>query len=427
MKNQVPCTDVASEALYLRSCIGVETRPQFDHMQDAEARLEPSDFFSDRLRALAELVWARVDAKQVVWKAELKLAAPQLADEIDRVLAQPGELEQKAGPLADHLRALARRRRKYETLTRAAAALARGEEEAADEHVLNVTSEQTEQRSSEYLGSHEVVWAAVDEERRSRTETGHRRTGFVMLDRAITNLRAKTLTVIGGTTGAGKSSLMLAMALNQARRGVPVGIVSCEDAETVWGERVFAHIIDRTIDGVTDIDADTASRTAADLPLHFAFELGRPLRDVLRAMRHLVRKHGCQVLYVDYLQAIADPQKTKRAEFISNAASRIKAQGQELGVTTVLGSQVSRPSKEKPFGEIFFNDLKESGDIENMSEVIALLWKNGDKDNSLTLGKIAKIKWSSARPRFQVQRSQAGSIVGVQPMLQPVAAAGNDY
>lgn len=419
MKQQAPCTDVATEALYLRSCIGVITRPQFEHMADPEARLSPADFWADAHRKLAELVWARVDGKQAVWRHELKHAAPELADDIDRVLADPGEREQQPAALAENLRVLARRRRKYEALSRAAAALSRGDEDIAQEHVLTVASEQTEQRTGEYMASHEVVWAAVDEERRSRTEGFSRRTGFVVLDRAIGNLRAKTMTVVGGTTGAGKSSLMLAMAMNQARRGVQVGIVSCEDAEAVWGERVFGHVEDAGFDNVTDEAADRAARAAAQLELHFAFELGRPLKDVLRAIRHLVTKHSCQVIYVDYLQAIGDPQKTDRRHFIANAAARIKAQCQELGATLVLASQVSRPSKEKPFGEVFTSDLKESGDIENMAEVVMLIWKNGDKDNSVTLGKVAKIKWSAARPRFQIQRSAAGSIVGV---MQPTAA-----
>lgn len=419
MTKSIPCTDLDTETLYLRSCIGVVTRPQLEHMADAEARLAPSDFFTDSLRQLAELLWARVDGKQAVWKHELKHAAPKLAYEIDRVLGEHGEREQKAEPLAQHLRALARRRRKYEALQRAAAALARDDEETATEYALSVSSEQTDLRGGEYLSSHQVVWAAVDEDRRARVEAGNRRTGFRLLDSAVGNLRPKTMTVVGGTTGSGKSSLLLAMAMNQARRGVHVGIVSCEDAEAVWGERVYAHITDRVIDGVSDVQADEAGREAARLQLHFAFELGRPLNDVLRAIRHLVRKHGCQVVYVDYLQAIGDPQKTDRRHFIANAAARIKAQCQELGATLVLASQVSRPSKEKPFGEVYTSDLKESGDVENMAEVVVLLWKNGDKDNSRTLGKIAKVKWSSARPRFEVQRSAAGSITGV---MQPVAA-----
>jgi replicative DNA helicase len=412
-KQQIPCTDVDSEALYLRSCIGVVTRPQHEHMQDPEQRLDPADFHFEAHSRLAALLWSRADAKQAVWKHELKKAAPELAEALDRVLVDPGEREQPPSAIAEHLRALARRRRKYEALLRAAASLVAGDEESADEHALSVASEQTEQRAGEYLASHEVVWAAVEEDRRARTESGHRRTGFVLLDRAVGSLRPKTLTVIGGTTGAGKSSLVLASAVNQARRGLHVGIVSCEDAETVWGERLYAHVEDAAISGASDEQADRASRAAAALPIHFAFELGRPLKDVLRAVRHLVRKHRCQVIYVDYLQAIGDPQSKERRHFVAGAAAKLKAQCQELGATLVLASQLSRPSKEKPFGEVFTSDLKESGDVENMAEVVLLLWKNGDRNDSLTLGKVAKIKWSAARPRFQVQRSAAGAITGV--------------
>lgn len=409
----VPCTDPASEALYLRSCIGVVTRPQLEHMADHEVRLDPRDLFVDANRRLCELLWSRVDGKQAVWKHELKNSSQGLADTIDAILADVGDREQKAGPIADHLRVLARRRRKYEALSKALAAIAAGNEEAADEHALTVASEQTEQRSGEYLEASEVVRAAANEETLARTEGHNRRTGFLAVDKAIGNLRAKTMTVVGGTTGSGKSSLLLAMALNQARRGMHVGIVSAEDPEAVWGERVYSHITDESIADVSEMKVDAAVSAAGELPIHFAFELGRPLNDALRAIRHLARKYRCQVIYVDYLQALSDPQKTERRHFIANAAARIKAQCQELGATLVLASQLSRPSKEKPFGEVFTSDLKESGDIENMSEVVMLLWKNGDKDTSLTLGKVAKVKWSAARPRFQIQRNGCGAVTGL--------------
>lgn len=419
--SKVPCTDPESEALYLRSCIGVVARPQHDHMGDHESRLDPRDLFVDTNRRVCELLWSRVDAKQAVWKHELKSASQGLADAIDTILSDVGDREQKPGPIADHLRVLARQRRKYEALSRAVAALANGNEEAADEHALAVASEQTEQRTGEYMEASEAVRAAANEEQLARLEGHNRRTGFLTIDRAIGNLRAKTMTVVGGTTGSGKSSLMLSMAINQARRGMHVGIVSAEDPEAVWGERLYSHLTDESIADVSDMKVDAAASMAGELPLHFALELGRPLKDVLRAVRHLVRKFGCQVIYVDYLQAVHDPQKTDRRNFVSNAAARIKAQCQELGATLVLASQLSRPSKEKPFGEVFTSDLKESGDIENMAEIVMLLWKNGDKDTSLTLGKVAKVKWSAARPRFQIQRNGCGAVTGlVNQQQQPM-------
>ena len=33
-----------------------------------------------------------------------------------------------------------------------------------------------------------------------------------------------------------------------------------------------------------------------------------------------------------------------------------------------------------------------------------LLWKTGDDDEAKTLGKVAKVKWSGRRPRFEIVR-----------------------
>jgi hypothetical protein len=85
-----------------------------------------------------------------------------------------------------------------------------------------------------------------------------------------------------------------------------------------------------------------------------------------------------------------------------------------LRVPLILCSQLSRPpsvAQREPNA----SRLKESGDLENMSEAIILLWREKDGEGAPAFCKVAKLKSSSARPRLQVVR-RAGTITGFDSM-----------
>lgn len=429
MNQKPPCADPKAEELYVRSCI-LGAVSYSAHLYDDEKRLSPDDCYADAHAEILRAVWALVDAKQRPYPREVSVRCARGAQEALERILQPASDIQPPAVLAEDLRVMAANRRMLREVNLAAASLIDGNRDAALEHLLSVRAESAESREQEFMQAAQTVEHARAVARESKNDK--LRTGFAVIDRDIGPMREQTLTVLGGTTGSGKSSLMLAMAVQQAQRGVRVGIVSVEDAASVWGPRVLSHVSDvnptswdRPRDEWFAKQSDSGITICRDYPLHFAFELGRPLNDVLRAIRHLARRYACQVIYVDYLQAIRDPQSTERRHFIANAAARIKSQCQELGVACVLGSQLARPGNGKQFEEVFTSALKESGDIENMAEVILLLWKTSDEGDAKTLGKVAKVKWSPGRARFEVERNpQTGCVVALAGQAASTANAG---
>lgn len=243
------------------------------------------------------------------------------------------------------------------------------------------------------------------------------RFGFDKFDKSIGGMPPGTMTVIGGRRGSGKSSVMLAFALKQQATEIPIGIVSCEDSEWIWGARImsYTHRVDtsRFFDYPPDEmlvgNAVLAARKAHELGIHLTYPIGRKLNHVLACVTELVKKRGCRVIMVDYLQAIAAGEDRYVAR--TDAAMALKALCHQLGVPLVLGSQLKRPNDGNAFREPTDADLKDSGDIENMAEAILLLWNKGDQEGAKTLGKVSKVKWSPRRPRFAIVRNEYGAIV----------------
>lgn len=266
-----------------------------------------------------------------------------------------------------------------------------------------------------YETAHAALMYISDEKRRQLP-----RTGFSRLDDAIGGMPPGTMHVIGGRTGSGKSSLMLAMALRQHGSNQRVGIVSCEDAEQVWGTRLIQSFRDVSFKALSKLPPDAATigecvvavEQARALGIHFSFQIAKPIRSVLAAVHALVTREGCNVIMVDYLQAI---KATGQDRYIArtDAAQDLKGMCHELGVPLVIASQLKRAT-DGSFKPPTNNDLKDSGDIENMAESILLMWPKSDEENAAVIGKVTKVKWSPERPRFLLSRNPiSGSVVSL--------------
>lgn len=416
-------TDVALEADYLQ----MVTQMRLDGHLDSDDRLMPREMSSAThvhvLRAIHEQWSADKSRDRLRLATALDENGQRLASEfVSNLSALPIGLKHlDLTGVTTRLRTLAQRRTRRAHMMHAVAAFDAGDDESANEHVLSVGT--VERQGIEVITAHETVHRAMTNLFQSNSRD-RGRLGFPAVDDALGGLPDRTMLVVGGTTGSGKSSVALAIAMNWARQhNHKVGIISVEDSEEVYGPRVLTHVCDVNSEGFFGGDIsrgyiDECNRgleAAKQVGIHFGFALNRPLDEVLSAIRKAVRQHGCRKIILDYLQAVMLDPKMPRAIGVARAAQAIKAECQALGVPLVLLSQLSRPEKAKPFSEPHMNDLKESGDLENMAEAIMLLWKVSDEDNAATWGKVAKVKWSPKRPRFSIERSPTTGCVTALP------------
>lgn len=422
MKIGQPCTDLDCERSYLSACI---RRP--DELD--RAPLSPADLSEPThavlLRSLLDLRESGTAWTLTSLETELKeLRVLERVGGYAEVVAIASIVATRAPADARRLRGLARARRVWLSATAAAESAAAGHLEDAREHLTCGLDGAIVDDAPRAVSAGELaqrVWSAATSPR----ERAKRRalSGMGLLDWAIGGFVDGSMTVVGGRTGAGKSSLMLAWALSMARAGRKPGIISLEDPADVWGGRLVAALsgVDSTRLGRGEADevdlpaVAAAVEAARALHLEVTFAVGGLLERVRGDVQHLVRDRGCDVIFVDYLQAVRLNANSRRYDKeVSNVAKALKGDCARERVPLVLGSQLSRAERGKPFSEPHLSDLKESGDVENESEAVVLLWRENDTEDGAELGKIAKVKDGPRRPRFQLVRGQGGMVEDVE-------------
>ena len=210
-------------------------------------------------------------------------------------------------------------------------------------------------------------------------------TGFSQLDNLLSGLQKSDLVVLASRPSMGKTSLAMDIARHAAlQHQVPVGIFSLEMSTQQLIDRFIAaeaHVnlwqlrtgrlssesddfirvhdaIDRLSEASIFID-DAASGTVLQM----------------RAMaRRLQAEHGLGLVIVDYLQLIRPQVYTESmVQQITEISRSLKALARELDVPVLALSQLSRAIEQRPGHIPKLSDLRESGSIEQDSDVVMFI------------------------------------------------------
>lgn len=224
-------------------------------------------------------------------------------------------------------------------------------------------------------------------------------TGFSMVDRMLGGLHRSDLIILAARPGMGKSSFALSIAANAAKRhGSKIAIFSLEMSSE--------QMIGRLLSMETAIDSHRlrmgaledeewaiimeASNVLSTQSIFIDDTPSASVSDIRSKSRRLYAEHGLDLIVIDYLQLMAGPgfgRNDNRQQEISTISRSLKVLARELNVPILALSQMSRAVESRADKRPMLSDLRESGALEQDSDVVMFIYRddyyneNSDKQN----------------------------------------------
>lgn len=224
----------------------------------------------------------------------------------------------------------------------------------------------------------------------SRSEAaGGIRTGFPGVDDCIVGMAPGDFVVVGGRTGTGKSTWADQVAVNAARRGHRVLLVSLEMTLHQTDDRALRRKLGAGISSLRRGTLPLAEVEAAADALKAELWSGgvyvhrpssRELRKIEADVKALFRERPFELVIIDHLHRIRVPSaRGDVRQEVSESAAAMKELALNLDVPVLAPCQLRRLNGGWPT----MADLKESGKIEEEADAIILLYRPEDEGSTL--------------------------------------------
>jgi replicative DNA helicase len=199
-------------------------------------------------------------------------------------------------------------------------------------------------------------------------------TGFAYLDRLTAGLKRGQLILVGGPSSIGKSSFLLDMFIHAMRLGVNPYIVSLEMFNDEIAERMIRNIarvpsgFDKQHPNVIEA-GQFISQWSGSLSENRDSHI-----DVLCAQVLSKRQRDkIGIAFIDHLHLIA-AQGRSRYEQVTYISKALKTLAMQAGIPVVVAAQLNRAPRHRNDHRPFMSDLRDSGSLEQDSDIILLLY-----------------------------------------------------
>jgi replicative DNA helicase len=228
--------------------------------------------------------------------------------------------------------------------------------------------------------------AALDDVQAGRIEPGLA-TGFIDLDKITGGgWKPGQLIVVAGRPGTGKSTFAVDMVRNAViRHEKTCAIFSLEmSKQEIWERIISAEAkvkllqmktpgalgsaeYGRIVDAHDRIDAGDGRLAIDDTP-------AQTVTHIRAKARRIKAKHGLDLIVVDYLQLMTSGRRVESRQVeVSEFSRQLKILAKELQVPVVALSQLNRGPEQRQDKRPMLSDLRESGALEQDSDVVVLI------------------------------------------------------
>jgi replicative DNA helicase len=204
-------------------------------------------------------------------------------------------------------------------------------------------------------------------------------TGMIALDECILGLERGKFYIFGARPSQGKSALLMNMALDAAKDGHRVGLITIESGAIEVFRRMVAREaqIDTAVLAKGRLKAE-AFKSISDivgriyeLPIFVADEPNMDLATLTMRARQMVQIHGVEVVYVDYIQNVSQTDYRLRThEHYAEVSKSLKQISRTLNIPVAGAAQLKRDAEGR---RPFLSDLSETGQIERDADAVVFI------------------------------------------------------
>lgn len=267
-------------------------------------------------------------------------------------------------------------------------------------------------------------------------------THFADLDKILNGFGSSNLIVLAARPSMGKTALACNIAENICfRNNIPVAFFSLEMSAT--------QVLHRMISSQSEVESEKIQTgslngseyqrivsTVNQMQQHVMIiddQPGLKITDLRARARRLKEAYNIGFLVVDYLQLLSGSGNIRSMENrqveISEISRMLKNLARELNIPILCAAQLSRKVEERHGHRPMMSDLRESGAIENDSDVVMLLFRRDyyDKHDKPGLAELIVAK-NRHGPVGDVQftfRKEIGQFANYTPISAEFAGKGS--
>lgn len=225
-------------------------------------------------------------------------------------------------------------------------------------------------------------WSAIQQ---GQVQSDGLLSGIVSLDSILRGAHDGQLITIAARPAMGKSSLANNWATHIAmEQRSPVGIMSLEMSGREVNARALcaeAMVNSRKLNDGTATDSEwnklvKQAGALSECDIYVDDTSNMSISQFRTLSRRWVLRHGVKAIFVDYLQLMSAPDARSREQEISTISRTLKNTARDLEIPVIALAQLSRKLEERKDKRPMLSDIRESGAIEQDSDVIIFCYRD---------------------------------------------------
>lgn len=236
------------------------------------------------------------------------------------------------------------------------------------------------------------TWAIVEHANETKRIVTGVPSGLPKLDRWTRGWQKSDVIYLGARPSAGKTSLMLQLAL-EASKHVMTGVISMEMSRRVLGMRAVA--LESSVDsfnlmtgGLSPYEFKRAKQAKdAITERRFAIDdaTGLNATQLKAKVRRFASRYGLGMIFIDYMQLLHESGDVEnRNQELARISAGLKALARELDIPVFVLSQLTRQNVKEGATPQAHN-LRDSGALEADADVVLLLHRPNQHDEQKRL------------------------------------------